>query len=356
VAKHRRAAASIATVVAEGDAPLVTVIAMTMNHERWAPEALAGIASQTVRDVQLIITDDASADNTPSVVRSWIATSALGTTFIAHTRRAGICATLNEALSFARGKFIAIVSLDDIWLPAHLEEGLNAFAAASPGTAVVYSDVQLIDDDGEPLGYTFLRGHVGMGTPDRPVPMGEVFRELIDVNFVPAASAIIKASALAAVGPYDESLLYEDYDMWLRLARQNTFHYIDSITAYYRVHETSFFHKLHSERRYFDTEFALLAKARGHDKDADVLIERRLRRIARSSFFSGQPNGRAHLRAVARMNLTPRNASLGLVSLIPVPPIVFRKARDIGRRARGRLRGGSVRPMYARPPAGTTSR
>lgn len=323
----------------------VTVIAMALNYEQWVIGALNAIAAQTLTDIQLVITDDASTDRTPELVRAWAGQAPIPTQFIAHRARAGLCPTLNEALALARGEFIAIVSLDDIWQPDHLSLGVAAFADARPGTAVVFSDVDLIDYDGKPRGVRLLRDQMQLGSPAKPVPTGDVFRDLIPYNFVPANSAIIRASALAEVGMYDESLAFEDYDMWFRLATRYPFHYIPgSVTASWRVYSTSHSHQLRLQRQHLDSEYRVLAKALGHDDLSDQLIRQRMLRLARAAYFSGQPEGREHLRSVTSIEYTLNAQLLGKLAALPIPPAVFRHTRNAARTIRRRLRPFRLSP------------
>lgn len=310
---------------------------MTLNHERWVTHGLDAIASQTIRDIELIVTDDASTDNTPTLLRLWLSKSPFPSQLIAHSDRRGICATLNEALSCVSGHFVAIVSLDDVLHPTHLEARLRAFSQSPPETAVIYGDAELIDDNGNSFHRTYLRSGQP-GRPTIPPPTGNVFRDLITADFIPAPTALIRRTALSEIGPYDESLLYEDYDMWLRLAKRYTFAYTDDVTVDYRVHRNSFFRTLRRQRQYIDTEFRLLHKALGHDREADLNIYARLQRLARASYFTGNPNGRAHLRTLLNLHYTPQTALLVAFSALPIPPRFFRCSRSAVRTFRTLVR------------------
>jgi hypothetical protein len=100
---------------------------------------------------------------------------------------------------------------------------------------VVYCDAARMDGDGKPLPRTFIE-HVGtVGDP----PEGDLYETLLARNFLPAGSTLVRRECYEAVGPFDESLAYEDWDMWLRIARRYRFAFSPRIGVRYRVHPSS---------------------------------------------------------------------------------------------------------------------
>jgi len=216
-------------------APAVTVIALCFNHARFLTECLDSIAAQTFQNFQLIVTDDCSKDNSAQLIESWLKAHRPASTFIRHSVNVGLCKTLNEALAQARGEFISMIATDDAWEPDKIERQLAVARAAGAGVAVVYSDAFRMDEDGVLLEKNFIDSH----TPECTRPSGRVFSELATRNFIPAMSTLIRRQALVDVGLYDERLVYEDYDMWLRLAARHEFVYCPALLARYRIVATS---------------------------------------------------------------------------------------------------------------------
>ena len=215
--------------------PVVTVIALCYNHQRFLLETLESIRAQTFQDFELIVTDDASRDASAAIIEQWLAQHRPDATFIRHTRNAGLCRTLNEALAIARGSFICMVATDDTWEPQRLALQLAAFAGQGESVAVVYSDVAQMDEQGQLLPQNFIAQH----RPGFAPPSGRLFSHLADGNFIPAMATTIRRSALTAVGGYDERLSYEDYDMWLRLSERYDMVFCPGIVARYRIVGTS---------------------------------------------------------------------------------------------------------------------
>ena len=215
--------------------PAVTVIALCFNHARFLRECLNSIAAQTLQDFQLIVTDDCSKDDSADLIRDWLATHRPDAIFIRHSQNAGLCKTLNEALSHARGEFISMIATDDAWEPNKIDLQLALMCRQSANVAVVYADASRMDEAGQRLERDFIEAH----TPECSRPSGKIFSDLANRNFIPAMATLIRRQTLIDVGGYDERLTYEDYDMWLRLAARYDFVYCPSVLARYRIVHTS---------------------------------------------------------------------------------------------------------------------
>lgn len=215
--------------------PLVTVIALCFNHARFVLECLESIRAQTYQDFELIVTDDCSKDNSPEIISNWLERHYPQAKFIRHEKNAGLCRTLNEALGQAHGQFIAMIATDDTWEPDKLRVQLEMISSCGEDVAVVYSDAYQMDETGKRLDKNFLETHGIVGPP----PHGEIFSRMADGNFIPAMATLIRRKALDNVGGYDESLTYEDFDMWLRLSDRYKFAYLPGQVANYRIVSTS---------------------------------------------------------------------------------------------------------------------
>lgn len=213
----------------------VTVIALCFNHARFLIECLNSIDAQTHQDFQLIVTDDCSTDDSVILIQSWLAEHRPDAIFIQHSKNAGLCKTLNEAVLRATGEYISMVATDDVWESNKIECQLKLFRIQKMDVAVVYSDASRIDESGCRLENDFIQSH----TPECTRPSGRIFSELCNRNFIPAMSTLIRRQSLLDIGLYDERLAYEDYDMWLRLSERYEFVYCPGTLARYRIVSTS---------------------------------------------------------------------------------------------------------------------
>ena len=217
------------------DEPLVTVIAACYNQSRFALECLESIRCQTYCNIELIIADDCSTDDSAERIRAWVDEHAVECQLVLHDRNQGLCRTLNDALSIATGKYVAMVATDDVWFPEKTARQVAMLEALPERVAVVYSDTYLIDETGGKLPGRFLERCERFDMPE-----GDIFPILLrDWAFILPMTTLIRRSCLEAVGAYDETLVFEDLDMWLRLGRQYHFAFDPTVVGSYRIHPGS---------------------------------------------------------------------------------------------------------------------
>lgn len=287
--------------------PLVTIVALCYNHERFVEQCLDSIRAQTFRDYELIVVDDASADGSRTRIARWLAEHRPDATFIAQAENRGVCGVLNLALAAARGRYFALVATDDLWEPEKLDRHVAALSREPDDVAVAYSDAIRIDVDGNPLQGDFIETY----RPGLVPPSGDVLGDLTTANFIPAMSTLVRVDALRAVGGYDETLSFEDYDMWLRLATRYSFVFVPGKLARYRIVPGSLIHALQAGRRrghavtYCRMALKHVREAR-LSPELRALWEARLVESGRELFVMGAPEAAHYLRVAARIVHTPR--------------------------------------------------
>jgi glycosyltransferase involved in cell wall biosynthesis len=217
--------------------PLVTVFVGCYNQSRFVEECLDSVRHQTYPNLQVIIFDDCSKDNSVSVIDTWLKKHGLDWQFLPHKRNLGICARLNEVLRLARGKYISMVAADDVWLPDKTARQVKMMEQTSDDLGVLYSDAFQIDENGETLPQMFIEAHRKFVVP----PEGFLFDVLWEGNFIPAMTTLIRRECFTHVGTYDEDLCFEDWDMWMRMSRTFRFAYDKIPAAKYRIVSTSAF-------------------------------------------------------------------------------------------------------------------
>jgi cellulose synthase/poly-beta-1,6-N-acetylglucosamine synthase-like glycosyltransferase len=215
--------------------PEVTAVVISHNHAAFILECLESVNSQTIKPARVVLVDDGSSDDSFARGAEYVERHFPDHVLIDHPTPVGLCRSLNEALTQSRGDYLQEIAADDYWLPDKTEQQLQIFAAADQRTAVVFGDAVLIGPDGVPSGETFL-GHFA---PKGPPPLEDLFKALLRRNFLPGMSAMIRRAALLEVGGWDESLLYEDWDMWLRLSERWPIVVHDEPVAAYRYLPTS---------------------------------------------------------------------------------------------------------------------
>jgi len=222
------------------DKPLVSVIAACYNQACYAIETLESIRNQTYKNIELIIWDDASTDNSVEVIEDWIQKHDIPCVFLKHTENLGICKSLNDAFTHVNGKYLQMTAVDDILLPEKIERQVDILENSGLDDALVFSDAFLINEKSELHQNKFIAYHKHYLN----IKSGYFFDELLRGNFIPCMTILYKVEVLKEIGRWDENLRYEDYDMLLRIAYKYKFIYTNEMTVKYRLHADNLHKKL----------------------------------------------------------------------------------------------------------------
>lgn len=190
-----------------GEAPLVTVLIGVYNNARTLDRAIDSILGQTVGDLELLVIDDGSSDDSIAVAARAAARDAR-VRVLEMGRNLGISRSLNEGLRAARAPFVAVQDADDWSEPERLELQTEVLRAR-PDVAVVGSLMREVDPSGDEL------------APRTKFASGDVTHRLMRSNPIPNTSCCMRREAVLAVGGYDAAYRFAmEYDLWLRLAER----------------------------------------------------------------------------------------------------------------------------------------
>jgi glycosyltransferase involved in cell wall biosynthesis len=205
----------------------VSVILPSFNRLDYLRAAVDSVFAQSFSDWQLIIADDGSDEPTRSYLGSLQSDSRVALRWLAHSGNPA--AVRNAGLAKARGAYVAFLDSDDVWLPSKLERQL-ASLKAQPQLRWGYTGYDRIDAGGMARAYPGTRRWV----PHR----GEIFESLLTLEAeVSTPAVLVERRLLEEVGGFDEGLLlFEDYDMWLRLAQRSAIDLIDEPLVRLRSH------------------------------------------------------------------------------------------------------------------------
>jgi glycosyltransferase involved in cell wall biosynthesis len=304
----------------------VTVVVAAYNHASFVREALDSVASQTLPEAALLVVDDASTDDSAAVISAWLVETDTSADTIFHQQNRGICRTFNEALARVRTPYFTIMSADDRMLPGRLRAQVEVLEASGPDTAAVYSDAWLIGLDGTRTGQLFSASYRFAG---RQMPEGRIFRELCHGNWIPAPSVLLRTDLVRAVGAYDESLSFEDYDLWLRLAQRYRFALNPEPVVEYRLSATSATETFSSSVLMGLDLTRSRVKNLGVDAEADeVILDEAEAKLHHAYLVGAEPTTVAPaLRAVARRRPRASTLVLAATSTLRVPGRALVRAR-----------------------------
>src|SRR3546814_831261 len=202
--------------------PAVTVFMSVYNSAAWLKEAIDSVISQTFTDLELLIIDDGSTDNSRAVIERC---SDRRIRFLHNEQNKGIVYTRNRGIREARGEFIAVLDSDDIAMPFRIERQYKHFST-HPDLGVCGGHAELIDKHGKATGEHY----------QMPVGMANAGAELLFRNTLVNSTAMFRKEAAEVAGGYRDTGLCEDYDLALRIKERHQLDNLDEVLVKYRAH------------------------------------------------------------------------------------------------------------------------
>ena len=205
--------------------PLVSVVIPAHNAAATIHETVSSVLQQTFANLEVLVIDNASTDATAAVV----AGIDDGRVRCISFAQAGASFARNQGIGHARGRYVALLDADDLWLPDKIAEQLDAFEN-NPEAGLVFCWCDSVDEHG-----VFLKkgNYVQLEEP--------VYEQMIQWNLLEnTSSPMIRREVLEKIGAFDEKLwLPEDWDLWLRIAYHYPIICIPKVLVHYRVHRGS---------------------------------------------------------------------------------------------------------------------
>lgn len=198
----------------------VSVIIPTYNRSVLLKKAIISLQNQTYRNMEIIIVDDCSNDDTAEVIRNM---KDERIRYIKHETNKGGSEARNTGIRHASGAYIGFLDSDDQWLPDKLEKQLAVFEG-NPKAGVVYTGVKVVSE-------THLIKEI------IPQCKGNILPKLIEFNCIDTTSSIVvKKELLQEVNGFDSSLpSCQDWDLYIRLSKIAQFDYVkDSLVLFYQ--------------------------------------------------------------------------------------------------------------------------
>ena len=212
--------------------PLVSVICLSYNHEAYVVEALNSVINQTYPNIELLIADDCSKDNSAIVINEWLKEHP-NVQFLSNNTNLGSNKTFNQLAKIAKGEYIIDLAADDVLLSNCIEKQITTFQNSKyKNLGIVYGNLIEIDENG-----AFLKNYY---TEDEHPESGDIYKMVIGrTTKICSVSSMVKKSVFEQLGYYDETLAYEDLDLWIRTSRVFEFEYIPDFLAKKRILTTS---------------------------------------------------------------------------------------------------------------------
>lgn len=205
-------------------APAVSVIIPTYQRASLVGNAVRSVLSQSYTDLEVIVVDDGSTDETSGVL------SRFGDSIrVVRQSNQGLSAARNAGIKASVGRYVAFLDDDDEWMPDRLKVQV-ALLEADEQIGLAFADMDAYDETDRFLGHWFAY--------HTPPPLLSV-ETLFLYNYIPALTVIVRRSVLDDFGWFDTGLdSCEDYDLWLRIIARHTVYKCDERLARYRQSAT----------------------------------------------------------------------------------------------------------------------
>lgn len=214
--------------------PEVSVVMLSYNHERYIAEAIESVLRQTFEDLELIIVDDASTDNSQQIIQTY-AQNDPRVKYVFHTQNEGIAKTSNDGLVRVSGRYVALASSDDVWVENKIEKQMVAIKKFPHH--IIWGNGQLIDQNGQDLGIDFccfVDPH-----HRRRHKSGNIFSDLIKGNYISSQTLLFEKEVLSFFRFNEHFKYLNDYIFCLDLASQYPFYFMDDCLFKYRRHPSN---------------------------------------------------------------------------------------------------------------------
>lgn len=251
--------------------PLVSVFIVTYNSSDYIIEALESVKSQSYQNIELVVSDDCSFDNTVSLVKSWVKDNGerfVRTEVVETAENTGIPANYNRAVKACKGEWLKMMDGDDLIMENCISDNIE-YVSDNPEVSVVFSDLYRFTSSSKGskiLGKRFTNERKTFFKLDST---GQL-KWLLKGNILPSQTCFIRASLLKENLYNEKYRLLEDYPMWVTLSRKDVrFYYIDKCTAMYRETDS-----VSSSRKVFFPERYINIRKEFYDDEVLPLIKK----------------------------------------------------------------------------------
>lgn len=248
---------------------VVSVIIPTYNREKLIIETISSVQSQTYSNIEILVIDDGSSDNTNQVLSSFIKSRHVKYIF---QENKGLSAARNEGIRQSTGEFVAFLDSDDLFLPDKIKSQVKFFNSY-PDISIVHCDFEKFDDVGN------------LGIRDTSYFQESIYPNILwHWKMLMATSCVmLRRTILDHLGGFDENLSWaEDLDLWARFARYYMYGHIPHVLVKIRVHEE----EMSFDKRDLHEKFEVYLN-KAFDRDPDLPNPIRNKAMANMYLFSG---------------------------------------------------------------------
>ncbi|MBW1793720.1 MAG: glycosyltransferase family 2 protein [Deltaproteobacteria bacterium] len=239
----------------------VSVIIPTYNTAKYVLEAIDSVLAQSYKDLEIIVVDDGSTDNTYEVIKQYYANNIRDVQLIEvinpfeqtklaertqrtqliyiHQENRGRAGARNTGIRAARGKYLAFLDSDDLWTPGKLAKQVDIMDG-NKNIDFLFGDKQRFSDDGTiTISSMFTEKGYDENFFGDPLYVRNAYKKLLQEPYIPTGTVIMKKGCFDRSGLFDETIYVEDFEFWLRSALFNNLAYSTDLWELERDREGS---------------------------------------------------------------------------------------------------------------------
>lgn len=269
--------------------PLVSIGVPVFNSADFIVQTLKSIDKQSYPNVEVLVVDDCSTDNSYKIVMEWANICRYPIQVIRNEKNIGLTKTCNVLLNRAKGEYFQKLDSDDIVFPHKIGLQVEVMEANRlRNVAMVFSDAALINKVGNSLPESYFdRIEFKEIIPDSKEKLLQL---MLKKNIVPNPSTLILTEKIKEVGGYDEDLYFEDWDLWLRILNNYNCLYNPVVTCAYRIHENSMWSDEKNRIRKNDSVVKMFRKIAKGNFPFQSIVWETLYNYTKYSFVIGDPD------------------------------------------------------------------
>ena len=200
--------------------PLVSIVITTFNRVNFLKKSSTSVLSQTYKNIELIIIDDCSTDNTQAFCES---IKDIRVIYLRHKTNKGVHESRNDGIRKASGQYIAFLDDDDEWLPQKIEKQLQIFKKGSEELGLVYSGY-----------YNAIDGKIV--SKITPKMKGDIRIHILQQNLLATLTVLIRRVCFDKVGFFEYMPAVEDWDMRIRISEFFHYDFVSEPLGIYNIH------------------------------------------------------------------------------------------------------------------------
>jgi glycosyltransferase involved in cell wall biosynthesis len=310
----------------EPDGPAVDVVVPTYGRPRYLAETVESVLAQTLPSWRLTIAENGpGGGEVEAVLRPYLGDPRIR--YLARGRNIGAARNAASLVAGATAPYVGLLHDDDLWDPEFLERRV-AFLEANPGCGLVFSGCRVIDGIGAEIFRTRRSFPAGLQ------PRRSFLRTLYRSNVIYIPTVLVPRRVYDELGTFNRSVLFYDYEMWLRIATHFDVGYLPGWDAAYRVHPTQTTHREDSQLG--ELRLQLLDEMEKHLPPGFSPLDRRR---ARASAL-------LHVSADALRRGEPRRSVAAFASSLRIYPVALADPKVLAIAAHALWRRNKVRQAW----------